>query len=114
MDPVSLSSRVLSWLSLINHDEMTSSRVTRARVLPAATPERLRELVIIARPLGAELIAGRVLAELFSWRKVHPRAYRADQPVPGHHRRGSASGISRLLPGSGARRLGSTAAGRRR
>src|SRR5579883_2412704 len=70
MDPVSLSSRVLSWLSLINHDEMTSSRVTRARVLPAASPEstsstlfactvvnRPLELVLIAR----ELIAGRVL-----------------------------------------------------
>ncbi len=40
---------------------MTSCRVTRARVLPAATPERLREWVIIARPLGTELIAGRVL-----------------------------------------------------
>ena len=51
--------------------------------------------------------------ELFSCRQVRPRAHRADQPVPGHHRRGSASGISRRFPGSGARHLGSSAAGRR-
>ena len=51
--------------------------------------------------------------ELFSCRQVRPRPHRADQPVPGHHRRGSASGIWRRFPGNGARRLGSSAAGRR-
>ena len=51
--------------------------------------------------------------ELFSCRQVRPRPHRADQPVPGHHRGGSASGISRRFPGSGARHLGSNEAGRR-